>query len=383
MQSSSTPKGVQGILKHFSDLSDPRVVGRCDYPLETVLVIALLGTLCGAEGWTDLEVFAAAKASWLRTFLQMPDDPPREGVFRRVFSAIRPAAFEACMRAWVQSLAEPLEGQVVAFDGKALRGAIARAFGRTSLHQVHAWVCAQGLLLAQRSVEGAPEEGAAIRSMLEVLELKGAIVTLDAGNAATKTIQQIVDVEGEYVVTVKANRKKFHGAIRDFFTSAAASAFKGVKVAYLQTQEQGHGRAEIRKVWAVPASALGEMASYWPSLQSIVMIERTRVLADGSIQQWTHYYASSLPPRVRKLAAVIREHWGVENGLHWGLDVQMGEDECPIRDAHGASNFAILRRIALMLVKRDASVKHGARAKQKRAGWDNDFLLHLLTRGFA
>lgn len=383
MQSSRLPKGVRGILIHFADLKDPRVVGRCDYSLPSILVIALLGVLCGIEGWSDLAAFAKTKWPWLRTFLDVPEAPPGEGVFRRVFSAIRPTAFEACMRAWVQSLAEPLEGQVVAFDGKALRGAIARAFGRTALHQVHAWVGKQRLLLAQRAVAGAPEEGEAIRTMLETLELTGAIVTLDAGNASTETVQTIVEAEADYVITVKGNRRKLHGALRDFFTEAAARSFKGIKVTYQVTQERGHGRDEIRKVWAVPASALGEMAAYWPSMQSIVMIERTRVLADGTIQQWTHYYASSLPPRVRRLAAVIREHWGVENGLHWALDVQMGEDDCPVRDAHGATNLALLRRIALMLIKREVGSKKSVRLKQKMAGWDNDFLLHLLTRGIA
>ena len=173
MQSSELPKGVREILQHFSGLRDPRVTGRCEYPFETVLVIGLLGVLCGAAGWTKLEVFAKSKKKWLRTFLEMPAKPPKEGVFRQLFSSLRPPAFEACMGAWVNSLAESLSGQVVAFDGKALRGALARTFGRTPLHQVHAWVGSQRLMLAQRNVEGAPEEGDAIVSMLEALELKG------------------------------------------------------------------------------------------------------------------------------------------------------------------------------------------------------------------
>ncbi len=153
MQSSGLPKGVRSILQHFSELRDPWVVNRCDFSFETVLVIGLLGVLCGCNGWTDLEVFSESKFAWLRTFLQMPEAPPKEGVFRRLFSSLRPGAFEACMRAWVNSLAEDCAGQVVAFDGKAMRGALSRAFGRTALHQVHAWVGSQRLLLGHKAVE--------------------------------------------------------------------------------------------------------------------------------------------------------------------------------------------------------------------------------------
>ena len=383
MQSSELPKGVRGILQHFSGLRDPRVAGRCAYPFETVLVIGLLGVLCGAAGWKELETFAKSKKKFLRTFLDMPAKPPKEGVFRRLFSSLRPVAFEACIGAWVNGLAEPLAGQVVAFDGKALRGALARAFGRTPLHQVHAWVGSQRLMLALRNVEGAPEEGDAIVSMLEALELKGAIVTMDAGNASKKVAQKVLDAEAEYVVTIKANRKKFHTALQAFFTDAEATGFADVKVRHQKTLERGHGRDERREVWVVSAKALGDMATYWPGLQSIVMIRRTRVLPDATVQQWTHYYASSLPPRVRLLAASIREHWGVENGLHWILDVQMGEDACPIHNTNGATNFALLRRIALTLLQRDTTEKRGTKAKQKMAGWDDDYLLHLLTLGLA
>jgi predicted transposase YbfD/YdcC len=269
----------RGVLDHFSELKDPRGVGRCEYPLETVLLIAMLGVLCGAEGWTDLALFAASKHAWLCTFLTLPIQPPREGVFRRVFSAIRPSTFEACMRSWVQSLALPLDGQVIAFDGKALRGAIARAFGRTALHQVHAWAGAQGLVLAQTAVKGAPEEGEAIRALLAALDLEDAIVTMDA---------------------------------------------------------------EVRQVWAVPASQLGERAGSWPGLRSSVRIDRTRVLGDGTVEQRTHGDGSSLPPRVRRLAEEIREHRDIENGLHW--DDRRGGDAGPRPCVGAPSRFG--RRVA-------------------------------------
>lgn len=379
MQSSRPPKGVATLLQHLSSLEDRRVKGRCLYPLQTVVIIGLLGVLCGAEGWVDLEVFARSKQKWLREFLDLPPEPPKEGVFRRVFSALRPATFEASFRALASSLAEALGGQVVAFDGKAMRGAIQHPFEGSGLHQVHAWVGAQRLLLAREMVDGAPEEGAAIRLMLDALELTGAIVTMDAGNASKANAASVIEAGADYVITVKSNRRRFHTALRDVFETALDPRGSTIKVRHHQTREKGHGRSEVRDVWVAPASSLGDLASYWPGLRSVVMVRRTRVLGNGRVQSWVHYYGSSLAPTARAHARVIREHWSVENGLHWVLDVQMREDQCPIRDANGASNFAALRRFALTLLQRDKTVRQGTRGKQKEAGWNNDYLLHLLS----
>jgi predicted transposase YbfD/YdcC len=380
MQSSRPPKGIATLLEHLSTLQDRRVRGRCLYSLQTVVVIGLLGVLCGAEGWVDLETFARSKQGWLREFLDLPPEPPKEGVFRRVFSSLRPAVFEACFRSLARTLAQELHGQVVAFDGKAMRGAIQRPFDGSALHQVHAWVGAQRLLLAREMVEGAPDEGEAIRAMLGALELTGAIVTMDAGNASKANADAVIEAEADYVITVKSNRRRLHTALRDLFEAASSGKRGAPALRHQQTRETGHGRHEVRDVWVAPASALGEMASYWRGLRSVVMVRRTRVhVRSGRVQSWVHYYGSSLAPTVRAHTRAIREHWGVENGLHWVLDVQMGEDDCPIRDANGASNFAALRRFALTLLQRDKTVRQGTRGKQKEAGWNNDFLLHLLS----
>lgn len=379
MQSSKHPKGIATILAHVSSLEDPRVSGRCLYSLEAVIVIGILGVLCGAEGWLDLEVFARSKYDWLRTFLDLPPEPPKEGVFRRLFSSIRAAAFEACFRALAQTVAQSLDGKVVSFDGKAMRGALRHAFARTALHQVHAWVGEQRLLLARESVEGAPDEGAAIRTMLDALELTGAIVTMDAGNASKSTAGAVVEAGAQYIITVKSNRRRLHTALRDLFVAAQDARGQGPTVRHQQTRERGHGRHEVRDVWVAPASALGAMSLYWPGLRSVAMTRRTRIHHDGRVQSWTHYYASSMAPTVRSHAKVIRQHWGVENGLHWVLDVQMGEDACQIHDANGAVNFGALRRFALTLIQRDKTVRQGTRGKQKEAGWNNDYLLRLLS----
>ncbi len=381
MQSSSDTKAPLAIAKHFASLKDPRVDRTKLHPLLNVIVIALLGVTCGAEGWDDLQDWGEAKRSWLATFLDMPNGVPKADTFRRVFEALRPAAFATCMSAWIKGLAAPLGGQVVAFDGKALRGALARSFERTSLHMVHAWACEQRLLLGIEQVEGAPEEGAAIRRLLETLELREAIVTVDAGNASKANVDAIIEHDADYVVTIKGNRAAAHATLQAFFKDAEAKAFEGVAVRKQTTTERGHGRHELRQIWVVAASVLPTLQTRWTGLRSVVMVRRTRVHGDGRVEVETHYYASSLAPRVRLIAKAIRTHWGVENGLHWILDVQLREDSCPIRHEAGAANFALLRRIAVMLLKRDTTSKRGVRAKQKNAGWDHDFLLHVITCG--
>jgi predicted transposase YbfD/YdcC len=379
MKSSKEVSGVKAVLQHLSTLNDPRVAGRCRYELKSVLMTGILGVLCGAEGWLDLGAFARSKYEWLKTFLVYPEQPPKEGVFRRVFCSLRAETFEACFRALAAALAGAVNGKVVAFDGKALRGALRHAFANTALHQVHAWAGEQRLLLARESVEGASNEGEAIRKILCALHLEGAIVTMDAGNACKETASTIIESKADYVVTVKSNRRRLHTALRETFAAIREATPGSAKVRYHRTMDQGHGRTEVREFWVAPASLLGTLSSYWSGLRTLVMTRRTRVHGDGREQSWVHYYASSLKPTVQVHAKVVREHWSVENGLHWVLDVQMREDDCPIHNANGAVNFAALRRFALSLLQRNKTVRQGTRSKQKEAGWNNDYLLHLFT----
>lgn len=371
---------VLQIAEHFAPLKDPRVVGRTSHPLMTILVMAIAGVMCGANGWEDLEDIAQDRKDWFARFLDMPDGVPDANTFRRVISRLRPDQFMACISSWVQSLAKPLEGQVVAFDGKTIRGALKRTPLGMALHQVHVWSCRQGLLLAQTGVRGAPEESEAMRRLLELVELKGAIVTADAAHCSAKTAQSVLDAGADYVLHLKGNRAALHSEVEAFFAQACEGNFAGVDVHHCRKEEQGHGRKELREAWTVPRAALDIERFEWPSLRSVTRIERTREV-DGKRTVERHYFLSSLAPRVKRIESAVREHWQVENGLHWALDVQMGEDACPIRDEVGAQNFGALRRLTLMMLKRDTTSKRGIAAKRAKASRNTVYLEHLLTRG--
>ncbi len=380
MESSSPPKVGAVLAKHFETLHDPRVARGRLHPLLNVVVIALLGVICGAEGWDELEVFGESKESWLKTFLDLTHGTPSADTFRRVFEALRPSEFATCMQSFVRELAGPLGGKVVSLDGKSLRGALARGFGRTALHAVHVWAGEQRLLLGIEMVEGAGQEREAIERLLPQIDLQDAVVTFDAGNVSTAVLEAVTAANARYVATLKGNQPTACAEVRTYFEEADHGASsKGIR--HLAESDRGHGRDELREVWVAPARKVPSLVARWPSAEMIAQVRRTRVLAGGEVQIATHWYVGSVAPKVRDVARAIRAHWSVENGLHWILDVQLREDECPIRHEHGAANFALLRRIAIMLLKRNTTLKRGVKGKQKAAGWDHEFLLHTLTRG--
>jgi predicted transposase YbfD/YdcC len=268
----------------------------------------------------------------------------------------------------------------VAIDGKTLRGAFWRTPWGEALHQVHVWACKPRLLLAQAGVAGASGESEAARRLLELVELRGAIVTADAAYCSAKTAQSILDAGGDYLLHLKGNQASLHQAVEEFFGQARTNGFDGIQVRNEVTQGSGHGRHERREAWSVSAQGLALPAAAWPSLRSLTMIERTRERNERRTTE-RHYYLSSLPPKVRRLISAVREHWQVENGLHWVLDVQMDEDACAIHDEIAAPNVATLRRLSLMLLRRDATSKRGITARQAKAARNTAYLEHVLTLG--
>jgi predicted transposase YbfD/YdcC len=387
MQRSRLPKaGPRSFARHFETLDDPRVVGRSQHPLVTVIVMALAAVVAGCNGWEAIEDFCADRKEWFAQFLAMPHGVPDATTFLRVFRVLRPDAFFACVTAWVQTLAAPLEGQVVAFDGKSLRGALKRAPLGAALHAVHVWACEQKLLLAQTHVPGAPEEVGAVRDLLEFLDLKGALVTGDAAHCTRATARAILDADADWLLHLKGNRGAAHAAVRAFFEAARAADFAGTPVRHHREAERGHGRVEIREAWSVPAHVCPLPGADWPGLHSITLLERTRVDGDLVVSHERHFYLASLPPTVRRILAGARAHWGVESGLHWVLDVQMGEDDCAVADEHAAANLGSLRRLALMLAARETTFTRGKRAKgvaakQAKAQRSTAYLEKLLTAG--
>lgn len=365
--------------QHFATLPDPRR-RTPQHPLLSILFIVLAAQLCGAEGWDAMAAFARAKREWLASFLELPKGVPSADTLRRVFAALEPQAFAACFGSWVGTLAGALKGEVVAVDGKAIKGAYEAASRTTPLYLLHVWATEQRLLLGQRGVAGAPGESPGAEAVLKLLALEGAVVTGDA-NLCTQRVARAVLIQGaDYVLALKGNRGAVHTQVRQFWRAAAAQDFVGEAVHRVRRLNTGHGRTEERRSFVVAATALPPLVQQWPGVVSVLMVERVRHTAERT-QRDCHYYLSSLPPKVGALHHAIRQHWRVENNLHWCLDVSFGEDQCRVRHVRAAENLALVRRMALQLLKRQPHESVGLPIRRLRAGWDNAYLVQVLATG--
>src|SRR5262245_9978042 len=336
--------------QHFATLPVPRQ-RLPQHPLLSILFIVLAAQLCGAEGWDAMVAFARAKQEWLASFLELPKGVPSADTLRRVMAVLEPRAFEACFRAWGGALAGARKGEVVAVDGKAIKGAVEAASPTTPLYLLHVWATAQRLLLGQRAGGGAPGESPGAEAVLQLLALEGAVVTGDA-NLCTKRVAQTVRAQGgDYVLALKGNRGPVYRHVPQFWSAATAQDFAGVAVRRLRRVTTGHGRTEERCRFAVAATALPPLVPRWPDVASVLMGERGRHTAEQT-QRERPYYLSSRPPKVRVLHHAIRQPWRVENALQWCLEVSFGEDHCRVRHLRAAENLALVRRLALPLLRR-------------------------------
>jgi predicted transposase YbfD/YdcC len=378
-QQLSAQRVVELVAQKFDSVQDRRVNRTKRHPLLNILVLALCGSVCGADGWDELAEFARSKRELFSKVLAMPHGTPSADTLRRVLSSLHPLRFEACMRGWVAALAEELRGQVVALDGKAVRGALSRtASGAVRpLHLLHAWAAEQQLLLGQVAVAGAPGEVAALPALIGMLDVEGAVLTADANGCTGDVAAACADAGADYVLCLKGNRGKLHAHVQALFDAAGPHP-AGTYV----THDAAHGREESRRVSALPLLDWPLKTERWKGAATCVRVERSRAGGvEASLE--VHYYLSSLPPDSARLAHAIRTHWGVENSLHWVLDVAFAEDRRRIRDATGAQNFAALSRLALTLLKRETGHKAGIAAKRKKAGWDDAYLLRVLSAGIA
>ena len=364
---------------HFAPLPDPRVVGRSNHKLINIVAIGILGTICGAEGWDDLEVFGEAKQKWLGTFLDLPAGTPSADTFRRVFSALDPSAFRACFIDWMQALTGTTEGKLVVIDGKTARRSFDRASERSPLHLVSAWVHENSLTLGQVATDVKSNEITAIPALLALLELRKATVSIDAMGTQKEIAKKIVDKGADYILAVKENQPKLHEEIAHVFSEAGTGMFSLVKHTCHETVDEAHGRREVRRVWTSSDLSRISEAKKWAGLRTITMVESERqVGADGEVTRQRRYFISSRERTdAKKMAGLIRAHWSIENSCHWVLDVAFREDDSRIRT--GQENFALLRKIALGLLKQETTLKRGIRAKSKNAGWNHDYLLRVLS----
>jgi predicted transposase YbfD/YdcC len=321
--------------EYFIQVKDPRVERTRWHLLVDIITIAILAVIAGAQGWEDIEEYGLNKKEWLSTFLELPFGIPSPDTFRRVFERINPKEFEQCFREWVQSLVEKLGVEVVALDGKAHRGSYDRASGLKALHMVSAWSSEHRLVLGQTKISSKSNEITAIPALLEMLDLSGCIITIDAMGTQKSITKKIIESDSDYILSLKDNHPILHQQVKNWFETAQSLEFKGIDVSISQRVEKGHHRIEKRQVYTVPVSELPALHEQddWVGLTTVVMVVR-------SIQHWnqiTHqvqFYISSFASDANKIGSVIRQHWGIENSVHWTLDVTFHEDECRKSSLH-------------------------------------------------
>jgi len=375
-------------LRFFLDLKDPRR-HNVRHVFTDLLTIAILAVLCKSDDWAEVVEWARANHAWLATFLVLPKGIPCVDTFRRVFARIDPAGFERCFVNWTRALAEACRGRLIALDGKTLRRSFAHAWDRRGIHLVSAWCVQNQLVLGQLAVDSKSNEITALPALLDLLDLKGALLTIDALGCQREIAQKIVgDKQADYVLAVKENQPTLHQKVKGLLDAAMLDGFAGMSHDFFGQTDDGHGRVEGRKVWVTDEVRwLGEeLMGLWPGLASIAVVESVRQdLGDtgGKVTRERRYFISSLkgckPGAARRMAQAVRGHWGVENQLHWRLDMSFREDESRLRVGHGAQNFSRLRRIVLNKLKSDPR-KVSLKVKRYRCSIDRDYLLERLRQ---
>lgn len=379
-QDTNGPKTPKRIIESFEDIEDPRVNRTRDHKLIDILVIGLCSMMTVGENFTDMETFGKAKYEWLKGFLELPKGIPSHDTFNRVFSAINPDHFLECFVRWVKGLCSSLQDEVVAIDGKALRRALNK--GDQLPYIVSAWAAQNGLVLGQVKVDEKSNEITAIPKLLDVLELEGCVVTIDAMGCQKEIAAKIKAAGADYVLALKGNHATVHTEMREYFDDIIpADADKHTArpdgMDFYETIEKDHGRIEIRRYWHTEDIDWFEDKKLWPGLISVGMVESIRDIND-EVSLERRLYLSSLATNAKRFGQAVREHWGVENPLHWSLDVTFGEDQSRARTKYAAQNLATLRRIALNILKKDNSKKIPLRRKRMVAALDHTYLKAII-----
>jgi predicted transposase YbfD/YdcC len=364
------------IQEHFVELTDPRR-GEPVYPLLNVVVIAICAVICGADDFVAIEKFGRTKREWLARFLDLEAGIPSHDRFNAILAALKPAEFEKCLLSWIAALHQITGGQLVAIDGKTLRRSFDKADGKAAIHMVSAWATANHVSLGQVVVDQKSNEITAIPKLLEMLELSGSLVTIDAMGCQTEIARQIVAGGADYCLAVKGNQPTLHQGLVDFFMDHLEDDFARMKVRRCETQDEGHGREETRSAYLCPVPEDLPDRTRWPNLKAIgIVISNTR--RDGRDSDEVRYYILSNYLSGRRFAEAVRGHWSIENCLHWQLDVTFQEDQCRLRKGHADANFSILRRTALTLLKNEPTLTVGIKNKRLNAGWDDNYLEKVL-----
>lgn len=368
------------LLEHFAAVQDPRVDRTKLHPLANILTIAISAVICGAETWDDIEAFGEAKAGWFAGFLDLTNGIPSHDTFNRVFAALDPDQFRAGFLAWIRAVATVLPAEVVALDGKTLRRSHDRGAGKAAIHLVSAWAATNRLVLGQVKVDDKSNEITAVPELLRVLALAGCIVTLDALGCQRQVAQQILDQGADSVLALKGNQGALHQDVQETVRRAEADGWRGVAHDQVTAIDKGHGRIETRRAWVLTDAdhlAWLQAEHAWPGLAAVGLVEaERRTGAARTVQR--RYYLLSRPLSAAAFEAAVRSHWGIENQVHWVLDVVFREDLSRIRNGAAAENMAVLRHLALNVLRQTAVKRLSLKTKRLKAGWDHAFLLQLL-----
>lgn len=376
----SKERKESSILAYFGSLPDPRIERCKRHQLLDIISIGICAVICGADSYVEMEEFGRAKREWFETFLELENGVPSHDTFRRVFGKLKPTEFQRCFLGWIESVQELTKGEVIAIDGKALRGSFERTTNTLALRMVSAWATRNSLVLGQVKTAEKSNEITAIPRLLNLLDIEGCTVTIDAMGCQKEITRQIIEQKGDYCISLKGNQGILHEEVREYFAWARARNFKELTYTSAEAVEKDHGRIEVRRCWSVEDVDWLRDKEEWSGLRSICAVEAERSEVTTQKQSIeTRYFISSLAGDARELMSVVRKHWAIENSLHWVLDVAFREDQCQIRKDNGAENFALLRHIAINLLKREKTAKVGVKIKRNKAAWDTNYLLKVLT----
>jgi|TARA_B100001964_G_scaffold197823_1_gene223087 predicted transposase YbfD/YdcC len=367
-------------IEHFSNLSDPRVTGRTDYPLLEIVFLCISAVVSGFDGWESIEDFGHSKLEWLRQFLDYKNGIPKHDTIARVISCLSATGLQRCFIDWVQDIAKITDGEVIAIDGKTARRSHDKKSRKAAIHMVSAWACQNGVVLGQHKTEDKSNEITAIPKLLNLLEIKGCIITIDAMGTQKEIAKLIQEKDADYVLALKGNQGTLCEMTTDYFETSFKNDFKNIEYDFHEDIEKGHGRIETRKYFSVPLpNYLKGFSKDWKGLKSLICVHSKREIKD-EIQEEKRFYISSLKSNAKKIGNAIRKHWSIESSLHWVLDVTFGEDDSRIRRGMAAENMVVMRHVALNLLKKETSNDYYMPRKRRKALLDDDYRRKVLIQ---